>query len=647
MIRKKTSSQRLSKSKAENKEEEKKPRSLEDSALGGVHTLGESQEQRMGLPSLRKTIAHITNHKRYPENAVIDCTVLEARSVPARKPCVVLSVEGNTFKTPALEGPDPLWNVRAASDAEPYPNKNHFSIPVRDVVQAMVHVMLYDGEEEVELVGCGIIPVCRLFRMGRSLGEITAWVALFSPEVIYFPTAEIYEHVHYLLAPSQRTKKVEGRAKLFGFVELRLKLEEKTSILKTIAFAPPLKDHIPPEIQHRLDAADEYDAIFDLTARASLLANTVSSMDKIKGSLVLASLPFWWHICFWAPFWEWPLLIFVVSALALTFKDVFSRKGSDGQYFISENDRVKSSDIGVQTTSVRKLLVFIGRTISLILPFAEKIQNAFVIQDLALIFVTLSVVWGILLAVFIYLFPDDWVVFVVGLLFLIPLNVVVLTEVMLGKAVNVYEISFLEARDLEACDLGGTSDPYCKIDEEEMLDLSGEKIKTTTKKKTLNPKWKESFKISVSRRFEYGVEPITVLLYDENIGQKNELMGRVEVRKEDFLYDDVKWFDVLDASKGELLLGFKYVGQTFESFKKSDNPFWDKWPLMSKVKREKKGRVYLLSRLTKKFYFSKDSWQTSQRYFLFWCFKDCNFKNANLYCCFKNKNISFDVVRGH
>lgn len=222
-------------------------------------------------------------------------------------------------------------------------------------------------------------------------------------------------------------------------------------------------------------------------------------------------------------------MIFVVSALALALKNIFARRDADGFHLISEKDRVRSSDLGVQTPSVKKLLVFIGRTISLFLPFVEKIQNAFVIRDLAMIFVLLSVVWGVLLAFMIYIFPDDWVVFVVGLTVLIPINVVVLSQSVLGEKINVYELKFVQARHLEACDMGGTSDPYCKVDEQVMLDLFGEKIKTKTMKKTLNPVWKETFQIPCSRRFEYGMETLNLMLFDANVGQKDEFMGHVEV----------------------------------------------------------------------------------------------------------------------
>ena len=53
-----------------------------------------------------------------------------------------------------------------------------------------------------------------------------------------------------------------------------------------------------------------------------------------------------------------------------------------------------------------------------------------------------------------------------------------------------YWTSFFQGKDLKACDANGFSDPYVRIT---LLPDKKHKLETKIKRKTLNPKWNETF----------------------------------------------------------------------------------------------------------------------------------------------------------
>ncbi len=100
------------------------------------------------------------------------------------------------------------------------------------------------------------------------------------------------------------------------------------------------------------------------------------------------------------------------------------------------------------------------------------------------------------------LFDDCVVVFGVGLCLLGPAVFYEVLEMCLGRELHVYELSFLQARNLAAFDVGGTSDPYCTISQ---TDVAGKKVKSTVSKKTLAPVWggeENTFRIALSSQFQ-------------------------------------------------------------------------------------------------------------------------------------------------
>src|SRR5262249_7517268 len=160
---------------------------------------------------------------------------------------------------------------------------------------------------------------------------------------------------------------------------------------------------------------------------------------------------------------------------------------------------------------------------------------SFALLDLSLIFVAGAVALGLLLALLVFLFDDATVVFGVGLCVLGPLALSVVLESVLGRPVHVYELTFLQARGLAAFDVGGTSDPFCRVPD--LLDVTGAKVKTPIVKKSLAPVWNTKFRVALSTQFHYNLEPLTVLLYDDDYGIATNLMGRVEIQKNDFQFE--------------------------------------------------------------------------------------------------------------
>ena len=265
--------------------------------------------------------------------AMLEVTVVEARAVAASLCFFRVSVEGSVGSTASLEGPDAVFHVAETAE-RPNPNHNRFVMPVIDIAQAFVHVMLFDDEvDSGALVACGAVPVSSLVRFGSSLHEQTRWLALLEPADVYRPTREAIAGLYQHLNPAPRRKigaPLAGGAELEPFVEppkilgyvqirLHLRLAEKRSSFHSLLLSPPVADAVPPEAQRRLASTD---SVFESVARASLLFAFVFSTRHTWRGLAVAALPFWWHLVFRAPLWEYPLLAFVVPTVALTIRRV-------------------------------------------------------------------------------------------------------------------------------------------------------------------------------------------------------------------------------------------------------------------------------------------------------------------------------------
>ena len=89
----------------------------------------------------------------------------------------------------------------------------------------------------------------------------------------------------------------------------------------------------------------------------------------------------------------------------------------------------------------------------------------------------------------------------------------------LGPAILDFQV--LRARNLQAADRGGTSDPYVRI---HVGNAISSEVKTSVKKKTLNPVWEESFSIrleSAQRRQQLQIE-----CFDKDMIGSDDTLGR-------------------------------------------------------------------------------------------------------------------------
>ncbi|KYQ92640.1 C2 domain-containing protein [Tieghemostelium lacteum] len=120
---------------------------------------------------------------------------------------------------------------------------------------------------------------------------------------------------------------------------------------------------------------------------------------------------------------------------------------------------------------------------------------------------------------------------------------------------NILQINVLEARDLVAADTNGFSDPYCVV----MLGL--QKKKTKIQKKTLNPKWGETFLLRVSP-----VDTVLKLsLLDWDQLSSDDFLGEVSIEL-DQLADAPTWYGLKprpdhpnDFVKGEVCIKARIV----------------------------------------------------------------------------------------
>jgi len=82
-------------------------------------------------------------------------------------------------------------------------------------------------------------------------------------------------------------------------------------------------------------------------------------------------------------------------------------------------------------------------------------------------------------------------------------------------------VQVVEAKDLEAKDMGGTSDPFATII------LKNQKYETNFIEKQLNPVWNEFFVLTVEK---YENDTIEISIWDKNKYSKSEFMGEIKVK---------------------------------------------------------------------------------------------------------------------
>jgi hypothetical protein len=92
------------------------------------------------------------------------------------------------------------------------------------------------------------------------------------------------------------------------------------------------------------------------------------------------------------------------------------------------------------------------------------------------------------------------------------------------------DIQVLRARNLIAADRGGTSDPYVRI---VVGDAVGAAVKTTVKKKTLEPVWEESFSIRLES--EQRRQMLQIECFDKDMVGADDSLGRNTMKLGDLI----------------------------------------------------------------------------------------------------------------
>jgi hypothetical protein len=139
---------------------------------------------------------------------------------------------------------------------------------------------------------------------------------------------------------------------------------------------------------------------------------------------------------------------------------------------------------------------------------------------------------------------------------------------MVGSILTVHVV---EARDLKAMDMDGTSDPYVE------LIIEGQKIVTNIKKSTLSPVWNESFTFDI----QHGKEDLEVYVMDKDTFG-NDFEGQCfislteELRRygiQERLSDQMKhdlWFDLEEKNgqkgQGRIRLMLQWVYSKVQYF---------------------------------------------------------------------------------
>ncbi|XP_076042292.1 uncharacterized protein LOC143026116 isoform X6 [Oratosquilla oratoria] len=132
-------------------------------------------------------------------------------------------------------------------------------------------------------------------------------------------------------------------------------------------------------------------------------------------------------------------------------------------------------------------------------------------------------------------------------------------EDMLASGMALMELIIVRARDLEAKDLNGYSDPYC------VVKASGEvKYRTRVKKKTLNPQWDESLMTHLPR----AGEELVITLWDHDAFGMRDFLGSVTLNEDSVrelsAKDDPVWYTLAGVKTGQLEIKVKIISEDFE-----------------------------------------------------------------------------------
>ncbi|XP_030070875.1 synaptotagmin-1 [Microcaecilia unicolor] len=124
-------------------------------------------------------------------------------------------------------------------------------------------------------------------------------------------------------------------------------------------------------------------------------------------------------------------------------------------------------------------------------------------------------------------------------------------------------VGIIQAAELPALDMGGTSDPYVKVF---LLPDKKKKFETKVHRKTLNPVFNEQFTFKVPYS-ELGGKTLVMNVYDFDRFSKHDIIGEVKVAMNtvDFGHVTEEWRDLQSAEKeeqeklGDICFSLRYV----------------------------------------------------------------------------------------
>ncbi|KAG9340006.1 hypothetical protein JZ751_022117, partial [Albula glossodonta] len=124
-------------------------------------------------------------------------------------------------------------------------------------------------------------------------------------------------------------------------------------------------------------------------------------------------------------------------------------------------------------------------------------------------------------------------------------------------------VGIIQAAELPAMDMGGTSDPYVKV---YLLPDKKKKFETKVHRKTLNPTFNEQFTFKVPYT-ELGGKTLVMTVYDFDRFSKHDAIGDVKMpmNKVDFSHVTEEWRDLQSAEKeeqeklGDICFSLRYV----------------------------------------------------------------------------------------
>ncbi|XP_043922270.1 synaptotagmin-1-like [Protopterus annectens] len=128
---------------------------------------------------------------------------------------------------------------------------------------------------------------------------------------------------------------------------------------------------------------------------------------------------------------------------------------------------------------------------------------------------------------------------------------------------NQLMVGIIQAAELPALDMGGTSDPYVKVF---LLPDKKKKYETKVHRKTLNPVFNEQFTFKVPYS-ELGGKTLVMAVYDFDRFSKHDIIGELKIpmNKIDFSHVTEEWRDLQSAEKeeqeklGDICFSLRYV----------------------------------------------------------------------------------------